>query len=170
MTSPRVRAGHTDRQAAVDRLSEHFTEGRLDAAEFDERIGTAYAATYLDELPALFADLPELRPQQQRFAPGARWAYPDGGPVGPGAGPNGPAGGYPPGSRRGRPPRIFGLIAILMVLAVIISIGALSHGFFPFPLLWIGLIVLFLAKGADRRRRWAQHGGYGGYDAYGHRR
>ncbi len=169
MTAPRVRAGHTDRQTAVDRLSEHFTEGRLDAAEFDQRVGTAYAATYLDELPALFADLPEP-PPVQRVGPGGRWAYP-GGPqsIGAGAGWGGP-GRFPPGPRGGRPPRIFGLIVVLMVLAVIVSLGALSHGFFPFPLLWIGLILLFLAKGADRRRRWAQHGGYGGHSDSGHRR
>ena len=36
MTEPaRIRAGTTDRQAAVDQLSTHFADGRLDAAEFD---------------------------------------------------------------------------------------------------------------------------------------
>ena len=67
-TPPRMRAGTSDRQAAVDGLTRHFTEGRLDPTEFDERVGKAYAATYLDELPTLFADLPEASP---RRGPGA---------------------------------------------------------------------------------------------------
>ena len=46
-----MRAGTADRQAAVDGLTRHFTEGRLNPNEFDERVGTAYAAIYLDELP-----------------------------------------------------------------------------------------------------------------------
>jgi len=64
MTAPRMRAGNTDRQGAVDGLTRHFTDGRLDAGEFDERVGMANAATHLDELPALFADLPEDPPRR----------------------------------------------------------------------------------------------------------
>lgn len=64
MTEPRMRAGNTDRQAAVDRLTRRFTESRLDAGEFDERVGKAYAATHLDKLPPLFADLPEDQPRR----------------------------------------------------------------------------------------------------------
>ncbi len=55
-----MRAGDADRQAAVDRLTEHLTAGRLDLTEFDQRIAKAYAATYLDELPELFTDLPDI--------------------------------------------------------------------------------------------------------------
>lgn len=54
----RVRAGHADRERAVQALSTHFTDGRLDTREFDLRVGAAYAAVYVDELTALFADLP----------------------------------------------------------------------------------------------------------------
>jgi len=64
MTTPRMRAGTADRQAAVDGLTRHFTEGRLNPNEFDERVGTASAAIYLDELPELFADLPEAQPHR----------------------------------------------------------------------------------------------------------
>ena len=42
---PRMRAGTNDRQAAVDRLTAHFADGRLDAAEFDQRVATAYGIT-----------------------------------------------------------------------------------------------------------------------------
>ena len=43
MTAPRMRAGDTDRQAVVDRLTTHFTEGRLDPNEYDDRVQKAYA-------------------------------------------------------------------------------------------------------------------------------
>jgi Domain of unknown function (DUF1707) len=55
---PRMRAGDQDRQQVVERLGTHFAEGRLTIEEFDERIVRAHASVYLDELPALTADLP----------------------------------------------------------------------------------------------------------------
>jgi hypothetical protein len=55
---PRMRAGDKDRQRVVERLGKHFGEGRLTIQEFDERVVRAHASVYLDELPALTADLP----------------------------------------------------------------------------------------------------------------
>jgi hypothetical protein len=55
---PRMRAGDKDRQQVVDQLGKHFGEGRLTIDEFDERVVRAHASVYLDELPALTADLP----------------------------------------------------------------------------------------------------------------
>ena len=55
---PRMRAGDKDRQRVVEQLGKHFGEGRLTVEEFDERVVGAHAAVYLDELPALTADLP----------------------------------------------------------------------------------------------------------------
>ena len=66
---PRMRAGDKDRQRTVELLGKHFGEGRLTVEEFDERIITANAAVYLDQLPALTADLPtEQPPPRQRPA------------------------------------------------------------------------------------------------------
>ena len=59
---PRMRAGDKDRQAVVEQLGKHFGEGRLTVEEFDERIVSANAAVYLDQLPALTADLPTEQP------------------------------------------------------------------------------------------------------------
>lgn len=150
MTAPRMRAGHGDRQAAVDRLTEHFTQGRLNPEEFDERIRKAYAATYLDELPELFGDLPDekaSRPQSPSL-----WA-----------GPNRPHGGWPsppPDRSLQRPqPPLIAVVAVVSVLAMFFAVGALSHGFFPFPLLWIVLLAFFVTRGR-RRRRWAERGGH----------
>ncbi|NYJ07781.1 DUF1707 SHOCT-like domain-containing protein [Petropleomorpha daqingensis] len=55
---PRMRAGDADRAKAVERLGRHLGEGRLTVEEFDERVGQAHAAVYLDQLPPLFTDLP----------------------------------------------------------------------------------------------------------------
>ena len=55
---PRMRAGDKDRQRVVEQLGKHFAEGRLTVEEFDERAVRAHASVYLDELPALTADLP----------------------------------------------------------------------------------------------------------------
>jgi hypothetical protein len=55
---PRMRAGDKDRQRVVEQLGTHFGEGRLTVEEFDDRVVRAHASVYLDELPALTADLP----------------------------------------------------------------------------------------------------------------
>jgi hypothetical protein len=54
-----VRMSDAERQAVVDRLAGHFADGRLDHAEFDERVGRAMSATTRADLDGLFADLPE---------------------------------------------------------------------------------------------------------------
>ena len=113
MTSPRMRAGTADRQAAVDGLTRHFTEGRLDPGEFDERVGKAYAATYLDELPELFGDLPEAQPRRGTGS-GAR-PDPDGVlPYAP-VPPPGPWSG-PPRPPIHRPPRLLAVPAVLALI------------------------------------------------------
>jgi len=53
-----MRAGDKDRQRVVEQLGKHFGEGRLTVQEFDERVVRAHASVYLDQLPALTADLP----------------------------------------------------------------------------------------------------------------
>ena len=52
------------------------------------------------------------------------------------------------------------LRALSTALAIFFGVSALLFGLFPFPLLWIGLLVFLIARGAARRRRWAQQGGY----------
>jgi hypothetical protein len=65
---PRIRAGDKDRQRVVEQLGKHFGEGRLTVEEFDERIVRAHAAVYLDEFPALMADLPREPAPRPRAA------------------------------------------------------------------------------------------------------
>ena len=145
MTTPRMRAGHTDRQDTVDRLTRHFTEGRLDPTEFDERVAKAYAATHLDQLPVLLEDLPEDQHRRVDRAP-TPW--------------NGP---QRPQVRR--PPPV---LAIILVVALLMSIGAITHGFFPFPLFWVVLVIFFIMSGR-RRRYGSYHHGHNRYRQDGRR-
>ena len=54
-----MRVSDAERQAVADRLAEHFSAGRLDQAEFDERVGRAMSAKTRADLGGLFDDLPE---------------------------------------------------------------------------------------------------------------
>lgn len=60
----RLRASDAERAATADRLRQHYTEGRLDAQEYDERIDRCYAAKTIDELDDLFPDLPRAAPHR----------------------------------------------------------------------------------------------------------
>lgn len=53
-----MRIGDAERDEAVNRLREHYAAGRITAAEFEERMGTAMAAHTRSELLPLFTDLP----------------------------------------------------------------------------------------------------------------
>jgi len=56
--NPDWRAGSADRERTVGVLRAAFTEGRLDQAELDDRVGRAYAARTYSDLWTLVADLP----------------------------------------------------------------------------------------------------------------
>ena len=57
--SEHVRASSEERDAAIRALGEHLTAGRLDMAEYTERVDGATAARTVGELDVLFVDLPE---------------------------------------------------------------------------------------------------------------
>ncbi|MBV9921411.1 MAG: DUF1707 domain-containing protein [Pseudonocardia sp.] len=67
-----MRASDRERQDVVDRLHDALGEGRLDLAETDVRVATAYEARFRDEFPALVADLPPHDAAREGEAPG--WA------------------------------------------------------------------------------------------------
>jgi len=68
---PGIRASDEDRSRAAATLGEHYAAGRLTLEEFQERLDKVYAATTLDELDRLMADLPGtgLSRVPQRRAP-----------------------------------------------------------------------------------------------------
>jgi hypothetical protein len=57
---PELRASHEDRDRVVEILGVAAGDGRLTAAELDERVGAALTARTSGELEALTADLPEV--------------------------------------------------------------------------------------------------------------
>jgi Domain of unknown function (DUF1707) len=109
-----VRVSDAERQAVSDRLAEHFAEGRLDQAEFDERVGRAMNAKTRADLRGLFDDLPETGAPAVADHPG-----------------------YP--VRRRRHPVL--LIALFVVLAIA---TAHVLWWATVPLLWVGFLVVIL--------------------------
>ncbi len=56
---PSMLAAQADRERAADVLRAGYGEGRLDHAEFENRVARAYAARTVGELSLLVADLPQ---------------------------------------------------------------------------------------------------------------
>jgi hypothetical protein len=54
-----LRVSDAERSAVAERLATHYSDGRLDQAEFDERVGRAMSAKTRADLNGLFEDLPE---------------------------------------------------------------------------------------------------------------
>ena len=119
-----MRVSDAERQVVTDRLAGHFADGRLDQAEFDERVGRAMSAKTRADLAGLLDDLPDA-------------ALPDtGAPVVPGR------------PRRGRPRSFLGMV--LLVVIILAAAHAALH--VVAPLLWAGLIVAILVFAARGRR------------------
>jgi Flp pilus assembly protein TadB len=119
-----MRVSDADRQQVADRLAEHYGEGRLDKAEFDERLGRAMNAKTRADLSGLLDDLP------QNGAPAAA------DPV--------------PSRRRPQRGRHHGLIVVALV--VILAL-ALAHVvvWMTVPWLWLAFIAV-VALAVTRRR------------------
>jgi Domain of unknown function (DUF1707) len=66
-SAPRSRSGSNlrlsdaDRAEVAERLSKHYADGRLDEAEFTERVDLAMSAKTESDLTGLFSDLPDTR-------------------------------------------------------------------------------------------------------------
>ena len=71
-----IRVSDADRNAVAEQLGAHYADGRLDQAEFDERISRTMAAKTRGDLAGLFDDLPDphlgLRGPQGRPGRAAR--------------------------------------------------------------------------------------------------
>lgn len=71
---PDLRVSDAERDAVVTELGEHFQRGRLDHAEFDERMTKALSARTRRDLGGLLADLPPTR--EESSAPQAAGQFP----------------------------------------------------------------------------------------------
>ena len=123
-----LRVSDAERQAVADRLAEHFTDGRLDQAEFDDRVGRAMSAKTRADLNGLFSDLPETG------APAV------------------PSQPYHPHRRHRHPVLLF----VLLVLFIMATAHAVLWATLPW--LWVAFlgVALLFATGAIGRRRPSQ--------------
>lgn len=58
--SPNLRISDAERAEVTDRLSKHYSDGRLDQTEYNERVDQALRAKTRADVSGLFADLPEI--------------------------------------------------------------------------------------------------------------
>jgi Domain of unknown function (DUF1707) len=120
-----LRVSDADRNAVADQLGAHYAEGRLDQAEFDERISQTMAAKTRGDLAGLFDDLPDSVPGPAG-APGT-------------AGPGGPGGPTMPYARRRRG----GILRPLVLLAIVIVLASTAwHAFSFFSIPWFPIAVI----------------------------
>jgi len=132
-----LRVSDVERNAVAERLSAHYADGRLDQAEFDERVGRAMSAKTRGDLTGLFDDLPD--PGESAGASG-------------GDGTRGPAIPYRP-HRRGGLLRPLLLAVIVIVLASMAWHAATSFLYIPwFPIAVILAITLFVARSSRHHR------------------
>lgn len=126
-----MRVGDRDRQAAADRLRAAHDEGRLDFAEYDDRLARAYRAVTYGDLDALFTDLPAPVPvRPSTVSPAAR----------PGA---------VPAARRGLPTALrvlwtlwASVVGVNLVVWLLVSIGnGVPDTFWPMWLLVPGAVL-----------------------------
>lgn len=141
---PEPRIGDAEREDAAELLREHLTAGRIDPAEFDERIGRALQARTQSELDALFLDLPGRRPGRDF----ARGAYV----------PTGQAGGLEPASGEdpGEPPLPAPWWTHWGLFVLTIALSGLTRGrlgpLIPVAALWIFWLGPSLARSQHERR------------------
>ena len=80
-----LRVSDAEREAVAGRLAEHFAVGRLDQAEFDDRVGRAMSAKTRGDLSELFAGLSEAGAPAVPALPRESGGSAEGGPRGPGS-------------------------------------------------------------------------------------
>jgi hypothetical protein len=135
-TDQHIRVSDAERQAVADQLGAHYADGRLDQAEFDERVNRTMSAKTRGDLEGLFDDLPDLEPTGATGKAGT-------------AGAPGPALRY-----RRRHGGILRPIALLVI--VLIAASATWHAVTSIfiPWFWIAVlafVILFVTRSARTR-------------------
>ena len=142
IVDPQMRISDADRADVADRLSQHYSDGRLDQAEFNERLDRAMKAKTQADLAGLFTDLPAID------EPGKAVKA------------------MPPQDRRprNRSPlaRTVGLVLIIVVAVIVARaltwplfslVGFFGHAVFvPIPWILLALVAFFCWRYVARRR------------------
>jgi hypothetical protein len=71
-----MRVSTAERNEVAEELSEQYAQGRLDQAEFNERLERAMAATTRGDLAGLLDDLPGSAPEPLEATPPSRHRHP----------------------------------------------------------------------------------------------
>lgn len=119
-----LRAGDADRERVAERLRKSHAEGRLDLAEFQERLEACYQAKTFGQLSELVQDLPRPDPEDERSRLGwlRAWHWP--------------------------------LARLAPLLLVLLVLGAASGHHHVFWIFWLGAVFLIWRMSWWRRRRW----------------
>lgn len=67
-----MRVGDAERSAIADRLAKHFSDGRLNEAEFNDRLDQAMRAKTMSDLTGLLSDLPDAEDVQPQLPAAGR--------------------------------------------------------------------------------------------------
>ena len=121
---PTLRVGDAERNEVIDALGQHFSAGRLDQAELDDRLGRASSAKTGADLSGILTDLPPLVSSPPP-APAHRW----------------------------RTAMWVAVAVVLLALAVPWGLGPWGWWFPHPPLFLIGVVLLVLWM-RSRRHRW----------------
>jgi hypothetical protein len=113
-----LRISDAERTEVADLLSRHYEDGRLDQAEFDQRLDLALKARTYKDLSGLFADLPAA-----------------GGPEGPHV---------PDTPGRLRPGRWNHRILFLVLVAVVAAVAGHALVWAVTPWFWIALVCVII--------------------------
>jgi hypothetical protein len=128
-SNPHMRISDAERAEVTGRLSQHYSDGRLDQAEYNERLDRAMNAKTQSDLDGLFADLPggEEEEPSPRRAPVAR-------------------------SEVARRPALHRVLFLALIVLIAIGVGHAMTQFY-IPWLLIGLLVyLWFRHGPGQRR------------------
>jgi hypothetical protein len=155
-----LRVSDADRHAVADELARHYGEGRLDKAEFDERVSQTMNAKTRGDLSGLFDDLPDLdvpdagapagsggiagRPGRTRRSGRTADRAADEAADGAADGAAGPAAGFLASRPAGRAERTGPIRPVLMLILVVVVATAAWHALaWTFiPWLWIAILVV----------------------------
>jgi hypothetical protein len=130
MTAPSgsLRVSDAERNAVADKLSTHFADGRLDEAEFKERLDAAMGAKTQTDLSGLFDDLPPLPSER--------------------------AGAATPDDSHRRRRRSIPVVATIVIVALIGLASVPPVHWFHVPWFLIGILALFFWARLRHHRHW----------------
>jgi hypothetical protein len=127
-----LRISDTERMEVADELGRHYSEGRLDEAEFTCRLDRVMAAATYQGLAGVLEDLPQ--PSSPAFA--------------------GPARRVPPRLRPACHQRSgAGQLAVLALLAIVLVLVSHAVNWVLGPVPWVGLLCLLAVIVMRRRNR-----------------